>query len=418
MLKHKNNLVRIAALISVVALFSALPGLAFGKDKKKDKDEATAKPKKNWLEVMDYSKLVWPAPPAITRVRYLNYFSGEKYVEKGEQKKKSSWKDKMAGITAGEQSAKEKPRFQLVMPYGMAVDSKNRLYIADRKVSAIFIVNTETGEFDMIKNGVHARFGAIIGVAVDDADRIFVSDSVARRIMVFNSEFKPEAVISEGLASPGGIAIDNENRFLYVADSDNDQVLVYDADAPHKLLRRIGTGGKKHTLTEPGDFAMPSNVAVDVDGNLYVTDTLNNRVQIFDADGNFLKTFGKAGDGPGYFARPKGIAVDFDGHIWVADSVQNRVQVFNQEGQLLMWMGGTGIYPGQFRTLAGLAIDKNNRVFTSEQYPGRVQYFRYVTEEEVKVEVARREAEEKPKKGTQGKDETARASQDSTAKQP
>jgi len=91
MLKHKHNLVRIAALISVVAMLIALPGLAFGKDKK-DKNEPPAKPKKNWLEVIDYSKLVWPAPPAITRVRYLNFFSGEKYVEKGEQKKKSSWK--------------------------------------------------------------------------------------------------------------------------------------------------------------------------------------------------------------------------------------------------------------------------------------------------------------------------------------
>jgi sugar lactone lactonase YvrE len=300
----------------------------------------------------------------------------------------------------------------------MAVDSKNRLYIADRKVSAIFILNTETGQFDMIKNGVHARFGAVIGLALDDADRLFVSDSVARRVMVFNAEHKPEASITEGLASPGGLAIDNENRFLYVADSDNDQVMVYDADPPYKLLRRIGTGGKKHTLTDPGNLAMPSNVAVDGDGNLYVTDTLNNRVQIFDADGNFLRTFGKAGDGPGYFARPKGIAVDADGHIWVADAVQNRVQVFDQDGRLLMWIGGTGIYPGQFRTLAGLAIDKNNRVFTSEQYPGRVQFFRYVTEEEVKVEVARREAEEKQKKGTSGKDESARASEDSTAKQP
>jgi sugar lactone lactonase YvrE len=300
----------------------------------------------------------------------------------------------------------------------MAVDSKNRLYVADRKVSAIFRVNTETGEFDMIKNGVHARFGAVIGLAIDDADRIFVSDSVARRVMVFSQEFKPEASISEGLANPGGIAIDNENRFLYVADSDNDQVMVYDADSPYKLLRRIGTAGKKHSLTDPGNFAMPTNVAVDGDGNLYVTDTLNSRIQIFDADGNFLKTFGKAGDGAGSFARPKGLAVDADGHIWVADAVQNRVQVFNQEGQLLMWMGGTGIYPGQFRTLAGLAIDKNNRVFTSEQYPGRVQYFRYVTEEEVKVEVARREAEEKQKKGTSSKDESARASQDLTAKQP
>jgi sugar lactone lactonase YvrE len=419
MLKLRQNLVRIAALISIVALLIAAPGTAFGKDKKDKKgNKADAKPEKTWLDVLDYSKIVWPNPPAIARIRYLNYFSGEKFKEKGE-KKKASWKDRMAGIAAGTQSAAEKPRYQLVMPYGMAIDSKNRLYIADRKVSAVFIVNTETGEFDMIKNGVAARFGAIIGVAVDDADNLFVSDSASRRVLVFDPEHKAQASITEGLSSPGGMAIDNENRFLYVADADNDQIMVYDADAPYKLLRRIGTGGKKHTLTDPGNLAMPSNVAVDDDGNVYVSDTLNDRVQIFDADGKFIRAFGKAGDGPGFFTRPKGIAVDSDGHIWVADAVQNRVQVFDQEGRLLIWMGGTGIYPGQFRTLAGLAIDKNNRVFTSEQFPGRVQFFRYVTDEEVKVETARREEEQQQKKAcTQGKDESARAIESSTAKQP
>ena len=68
-----------------------------------------------------------------------------------------------------------------------------------------------------------------------------------------------------------------------------------------KLKRRIGTGGHKHELTTPGDFARPAGLAVDRDGNLYVADTLNNRIEIFDGDGKFVSTFGKAGDGPGYF---------------------------------------------------------------------------------------------------------------------
>ena len=87
--------------------------------------------------------------------------------------------------------------------------------------------------------------------------------------------------------------------------------------------------------------------------------------RVFDADGNFIRTWGKAGDGPGYFARPKGIAIDGDGHVWVADGMQDRVQVFSPEGQLLIWMGGHGSYPGQFKRLAGITIDKNNRVFTT-----------------------------------------------------
>ena len=152
---------------------------------------------------------------------------------------------------------------------------------------------------------------------------------------------EPEDVITDGLVEPGGMAIDTENRLLYVADVDQDQVLVYDADTL-KLKRRIGTGGHKHELTTPGDFARPAGLAVDQEGNLYVADTLNNRIEIFDGDGKFVSTFGKAGDGPGYFSRPKGVAIDGDGHIWVVDGMQDRVQVFNQEAQLLISFGGHG----------------------------------------------------------------------------
>jgi len=158
----------------------------------------------------------------------------------------------------------------------------------------------------------------------------------------------------------------------------------------------MGTGGKNHTLTSPGSFSLPTGVALDKDGNVYVTDTLNNRVEIFDADGGFIREFGKPGDGAGHFARPKGIAVDRDGHIWVTDEVQSRVQVFDKEGRLLLFMGERGWYPGQFQALYGIAADNyNNRIITSEQFPGRVQVFRYVTDAEAEAEKARRDAGEK-----------------------
>jgi DNA-binding beta-propeller fold protein YncE len=185
-----------------------------------------------------------------------------------------------------------------------------------------------------------------------------------------------------------------------------DQVLVYDADSL-KLLRKMGTTGHNHELTTPGDFAKPSGLAVDADANLYVCDTLNNRIEVFDADGKFIRAFGKAGDGPGYFSRPKGIAIDGDGHIWVADGMQDRVQVFNSESQLLISFGGHGLLPGQFQGLVGIAIDKNNRVFTSEIYPGRVQQFRYVTEAETEQLRKEREAQREKKAG--GKEPAASA---------
>jgi len=267
------------------------------------------------------------------------------------------------------------------------------VYVADQKVGAIFIFNTEIHDATLIKNGVDANFAWINGLAIDDSDRIFVSDGKLHRVLVFNPKHVVEGQISQGLVDPVGLAIDNENRFLYVVDTQQDQVIVYDADDLREL-RRIGTGGKNHFLTTPGDFGAPSNVAVDKDGNVYVTDTMNNRVEIFDAEGTFISEFGKHGDGPGYFARPKGIAVDSDGHIWVADSFTDRLQVFNREGQLLTYLGGHGTYPGQFGEVMGVAIDKQNRVFTTEQYPGgKMQMFRYVTDEEAAAEKTKREAE-------------------------
>jgi DNA-binding beta-propeller fold protein YncE len=232
---------------------------------------------------------------------------------------------------------------------------------------------------------------------------LFVSDGKLHRVLVFKTSgegekvtHEVESVIEEGLRDPVGMAIDEENRFLYVVDTQQDQVIVYDADTL-KLLRRIGTGGKNHWLTTPGDFAAPSNVAVDKEGNVYVTDTLNNRVEIFDADGKFISLFGKHGDGPGYFARPKGIAIDGDGHIWVVDQYQDRVQVFDREGQLLTYLGEHGNYPGQFASAVGIAIDKKNRVFVTDQYPARLQMFRYVTDAEADTEKKRREQEAQPK---------------------
>jgi sugar lactone lactonase YvrE len=298
--------------------------------------------------------------------------------------------DRLAGTQSNDEVFKRP--FELIQPYGTAVDSKGQLYVADQKVGAIFIFNTETRDVDLIKNTVHAHFVRIIGLAMDDNDRLFVSDPGLRHVLVFDKDHKAEDVITDGMADPGGLAIDTQNRLLYVADIELDQVLVYDADTL-KLLRKIGTTGHKHELTSPGDFSKPTGIAVDSEGNLYVADTMNNRIEIFDADGQFVSTFGKAGDGPGYFARPKGVAIDGDGHIWVADGVQDRVQVFNKEGQLLISLGGHGLLPGQFQGLVGITIDKKNRVFTTEIFPGRAQQFQYVSDAEADKERERRAAE-------------------------
>src|SRR5215472_7652177 len=378
-----SNRARLLAVLALVGLTMLAPLSAVAGKKKK-----AAEPKK--VPVMDYSNIVWPNPPAIARIRYQAFYAAQRLSQvETPSTKKAKWMDRLAGTQTLADSGKV--LFQLAEPYGIAVDSKGSVYVADQKVGAIFIFNTETREVELIKNKIHAHFVRIIGLAMDDNDRLFVSDPGLRHILILNSAHKPEDVITDGLLSPGAMAIDKENRLLYVSDIELDQVLVYDADSL-KLIRKMGTTGHNHELTTPGDFARPTGLAVDQDGDLYVADTLNNRIEVFDADGKFIRTFGKAGDGPGYFARPKGVAIDTDNHVWIADGMQDRVQVFNKEAQLLISFGGHGLLPGQFQGLVGIATDKNNRVFTSEIFPGRVQQFRYVTDSE--ADQLRKEKEE------------------------
>jgi sugar lactone lactonase YvrE len=386
---------RVWAAVLLLAIGISLPFSA-GAEKKKKKTATPAAVEAGPRKFpFDPSKLVWPSPPSIARIRWLDYFAGQKIdFTAAAAKPKATWMDRLAGgQTEVEKFNPKTYPFQMIGPYGIAIDSKGLVYVADQRVGAIFIFNPESHETQMIRNGYEAHFGWINGLAIDDDDRLFVSDGKMHRVLIFSAHRDLQGQITEGLQVPVGIALDTTNRFLYVVDTQQDQVLVYDADS-QKLLRRIGTGGKNHFLTSPGDFGAPQGVAVDKDGNVYVTDTMNNRVEIFDADGTFISTFGKAGDGPGYFARPKGIAIDSDGHIWVADEMQDRLQVFNREGQLLTYIGiGHGELPGQFKSLIGVAIDKQNRVFTTEQEPGRLQMFRYVTDQQAAAEKAQREQE-------------------------
>ena len=387
---------KVLVLLLLIAVCALVPTASHA-DKKKKKAETAAVPQLGPRKFnFDATKLVWPSPPNIARIKWLNYFAGEKidYTQTDKAKTKASWMDRLAGgqTEAEKFNPKDFP-YQMIGPYGIAIDSKGLVYVADQRVGAVFIFNTETHDVQMIRNGIEAHFGWINGLAIDDDDRLFVSDGKMHRVLILNTKHEVENQISEGLQDPVGLAIDTTNRFLYVVDTQQDQVIVYDADTL-KLLRRIGTGGKNHFLTTPGDFGAPQGVAVDGEGTVYVTDTMNNRVEIFDADGNFISEFGKHGDGPGYLARPKGIAVDSDGHIWVADQMEDRLQVFNRDGQLLTYIGsGHGELPGQFKTLVGVAIDKHNRVFTTEQEPGRLQVFRYVTDAEAAAEKVRRDEE-------------------------
>ena len=172
--------------------------------------------------------------------------------------------------------------------------------------------------------------------------RLYIADTGNHRIEVFEGP-RFEFALSIGsfgrglgdLASPLGLAVTETE--IFVADSLNNRIAVFDLDG--HATRAFGTRG-----SGPGELSRPTDVAVDAEGNAYVTDSWNHRVQKFDAAGEHVLSWGDFGPHPGFFATPMGIT-HHAGELFVADRDNHRIQVFDTAGELLYAWGLHAIRP-------------------------------------------------------------------------
>jgi DNA-binding beta-propeller fold protein YncE len=331
--------------------------------------------KKAKASKIDISNLQWPSPPDQPRIRYLGQYNGELDLL-GKKQVKGGLLERIAGVNI---DPEERPR--LVKPYGVAVDSKGRVFVADWGQHLVVVFDLEHKTLQFRGDKAPANLQVPIGVALDEQDRLFVSDSKLHQITCFGPTGKVESVFGTGdLQRPAGLAVDNPLRRLYVVDVGGKRIAVFDLDTL-KLLRYFAEV-KDKAGDRSGALTNPNGIALDPDGLLYVTDAIVSRVVVFDTEGNFVRAWGKRGDGPGMFGRPKGIAIDADGHVYVADAQTNRLQVFSPEGKPLVSFGSPGWGPGQFMLMAGVAIDSQNRIIAVDMTPPRIQVFRYITDAE------------------------------------
>jgi DNA-binding beta-propeller fold protein YncE/TolB-like protein len=170
-------------------------------------------------------------------------------------------------------------------------------------------------------------------------------------------------------AAPSSLCIDRRGQ-IYVADSENHRIQVFDLRG--QLLRTIGKRGRAN-----GEFSVPADVAVDEEGYLYVVDSGNRRVQKFDPDGNYLLQWGGSDrrGGPIQFSAPSAIAVGKDGAIWVADARTGRIQCFDHQGNLLSAFGSRGRGPGELSRPTKMAIDAQGNLYVVDSGNLRVLKF-------------------------------------------
>ena len=342
--------------LAAVLMFAAWPAGLDAADKKK---AAGADP----------ASLVWPLPPDPARIRFVTAYRG---VDDFKQKKDSRWKSLLLGPDS------TKSATQLLKPYGVAVARDGRVFVTDTVARRVFVFDPVAKQVRFVGENGPGKIVKPMGVAVDEAGRVFVADATLKRVFGYTADGRLAIAIGHDgeLQNPSGLALDRQRQVLYVADAKKHQVLCY-SSADGSFVRALGKRG-----VEPGEFNFPTNLAVDREGRLYVADTLNFRVQIFDEAGAFVAAIGTQGDGPGHLNRAKGVGVDSEGHIYIADTSFNNFQIFNADGAILLFVGVTGIGPGEFLLPAGLFVDDEDRIYVADQGNARVQVFQRVSQKD------------------------------------
>ncbi|MCA9954276.1 MAG: 6-bladed beta-propeller [Ardenticatenaceae bacterium] len=215
------------------------------------------------------------------------------------------------------------------------------------------------------------------GLAVDSVGNVYVFDSGSHRVLKFDpagallrqwgGEGPAEGQFNcyEDKGTICGLAVDGQDN-VYVVDKGNYRIQKFDADG--NFLLSWGSQG-----TGDGQFVRPIYVAVDAQGHVFVTDDRNPVVQKFDADGVFLGKWGSQGAAAGQFYHATGIAVDSEGNVYISDYENQNIQKFDNNGRfLLTWKTGTNARTG---TPEAIAIDANDRIYVTDSELKQVEIF-------------------------------------------
>jgi sugar lactone lactonase YvrE len=261
----------------------------------------------------------------------------------------------------------------ILKPYGVAIHD-GQILVCDTKLAIVAVFDLVDRTAEVLGGGPNGRLGKPINIAVDEDGTRYVVDAELGRVMVYDANNRYVRAIGDPEAwAPTDIAISGKR--LYVTDKKNGQVVLIEKATGEELRRfsEIGAG--------ESDLLFPSNIALGVDGSVYVGDTGNARILKFDDSGELLQTFGSLGEMIGQFVRPKGVAVDREDRVYVVDAASSVVQIFNPDGKLLLFFGETGNRPGDLYLPAKVVIDYDNvDLFADRVAPGyKIDYLIIVT---------------------------------------
>ena len=258
-------------------------------------------------------------------------------------------------------------------PWGVVVNNKGELIIVENGASCISVYGRAGEKLKSFgSKGVgQGQFNAPRGVAVDDDDNILVADTYNNRIQKFTAD--GEFITAVGRYGkqplqfnyPTGIAIHPVSKRVYVSESINYRIQILNPDlTPHGIFGSQGSG--------KGQFYQPRGMAFDSAQNVYVGEERSNTcIQVFTANGEHLQWLGDTK----LNNCPYDVCIDSNDTVYVCDTYNHRICMFDPNGTILHSFGTKGKLPGRFKSPHGITVDKNGLIYVSDNDNNRVQIF-------------------------------------------
>lgn len=209
-------------------------------------------------------------------------------------------------------------------------------------------------------------------IVTDSHDRVIVTDPGALGVHIFDFvqqkyKFLSRTEGKESLRAPQCVAVDKQDN-IYVTDSENGKIFVFDSDGKYRRVIGSLKGGE-------GYFKRPTGIAVDSDAQrIFVTDTLRNKIFVLDMQGRVLQTIGKNGKGEGEFNFPTELRLDGPNLI-VVDAMNFRIQVLDRAGVFQYMVGQEGDRNGEFFRPKGVALDSEGHIYAVDGLFSTVQAY-------------------------------------------
>jgi DNA-binding beta-propeller fold protein YncE len=312
--------------------------------------------------------LMFPMPPEVPRLVYERGLFSSVNIE--EFTSEDRFKEFATGVAKSARG--------LSKPYGVSARN-GRVYVTDTVQRSVVLFDIPGKKLTIFGNSGSGALRMPIGIDAAENGYVYVADSSAKRVVIYNE--KGEYINAIGgadvLVKPTDVKYNSKNKRIYVVDSgglssNEHRIQVFDSETGANVAT-YGTRG-----TKPGEFNIPVMLDIDEEGNFYVVDSGNFRVQKFTQDGKYLSSFGSVGRLLGQFARPKGIALDSQMNVYVIDTAFGNFQIFDKDGKLLMFVGERSQLnmPAKYMLPAGIAVDEVGKVYVVDQFFRRVDVYR------------------------------------------